>query len=131
MSVEQNEALLRRMCDIVNSTRPYDYRPFVKIWDEFQTSDSLLHLNGKDIPLRRKEEIDKYLLDYAPEPNTIELTYTIEDIFGEEDKVAYRITTIIKQISTGEVQTLVEMGICRFVNGKIAEHWINSVPKQE
>jgi hypothetical protein len=48
---------------------------------------------------------------------------TVHDIFSHEDKVAYRYTLSMTEISSGEAVNVQLLALTRFIDGKMAEEW--------
>jgi len=48
---------------------------------------------------------------------------TLDDIIGEGDKLAIRLTFRYKQVTTGKTLSFSSMSIIKFIEGKMAEEW--------
>ena len=56
---------------------------------------------------------------------------TLEDMIGEGDKLAIRLSIRYEQDSTGKTLNSSTMSFIKFIKGKIAEEWELIVPEQE
>jgi predicted ester cyclase len=126
MSTEQNKAVMHRYIDIHNAK---DIKFLVGKIDEFFTSDYVLHHPGAPDVQRGMASFDQYVQNNIQEMSEIHLT--MDDILGEGDKVAIRLTFRYKQISTGKTMQFSTMSIIKFVEGKMAEEWEVMMPIPE
>lgn len=111
MSVEENKEIARRFIE--------------EVWNEgrLEVADELLATNAinHDWPPGQTQDaagFKRFIADYrARNP---EIRFTIEDMFGEGDQVATRVTIRgVGAIWTG-------IGIIRVENGRIAEQWADT-----
>ena len=120
MSSEENKAIARRLME------EYFTKGDEATWDELVQPDVVVHDVTGD--LRGAAEAKAFYARLrAAFPD---LSGVIEDIFGEGDKVALRITetgtmreSFMGMEPTGKSFTLTAMQICRFSGGKLAEMW--------
>ena len=119
MSAEENKALLRRTYEAVNQGN-------LTAFFELFTPDFVLHNGSMTIQgLEAFKQIEAMLLTALPD-----IHYAVEDIIGEGDKVAVRLTVtgthrgaLMGVPPTGKHTTVTESALSRIVGGKIAEHW--------
>ena len=120
LSSEENKAIARRLME------EYFTKGDEAIWDELAQPDVVVH--GVTGDLRGAAEAKAF---YARLRAVFpDLGATIDDIFGEGDKVALRITetgtmrgSFMGMEPTGKSFTLAAIQVCRFSGGKLAELW--------
>ena len=123
MSIEDNKALARRAIEEIMNQRN------LAVFDELHSPDYVCHIISRTI---QGPEPFKQLLSmvFTAFPD---LHYTIEDLFGEGDRVVVRYTSrgthkgdLMGIPPTGKQVTVTGTDIMRVANGKILEEWINS-----
>ncbi len=122
MSVEQNKDILRRAADAFNNAEDRSG------WIDIHDPSVIAHgLGPQPLDLAGVEQFYAGLWDAFPD-----LRITIEDMVGEADRVAWRLTVKgtheaeFKGVSaTGNEVTFSAQYIFRFRNGKIVERWTN------
>ena len=122
MSVEQNKAILRSGAKAFNNAD--DRSGWIDIHDP---SVVAYGLGPQPLDLEGVKQFYSGLWDAFPD-----LRITIEDMVGEEDRVAWRLTVNGTHESefrgvpaTGTEVTFAAQYIFRFRNGKIVERWTN------
>ncbi len=122
MSVEENKAVVRRFFSEFANHRN------LSVADELVSEDFVMHLpNGRE--LNGIESVKQvYIQNGAASPD---ITYEIEDIVAEKDKVAFRITIQGTQMGyyrnlapTGKKITVSRFAIMHLNNGKFLEGWV-------
>ena len=120
MTTEQNKALVRRVFDEI-----FVHGSFEAV-DELLAPDFVTHNapstgDGRADMKATIERVSKGLADAF---------FTIEDIFGEGDRVAVRVTSGARHVgpfmgmpATNKAYTIEEIHIFRIADGKVAEHW--------
>jgi predicted ester cyclase len=124
MSIEQNKSLVRRW---TGACITMDIDSLIKVIDDFYTSDYTLHHPGSP-DLVGIEGIEKYIREFSKDMSNFH--WTIEDIFGEEDKLVARYATRYTQVSTAKQISFSSVSIFHFANGKIAEEWEFFLPEK-
>jgi predicted SnoaL-like aldol condensation-catalyzing enzyme len=111
MSVEQNKAIARRFIeDVWNKGK-------IAAASELLAGDLVNHRADGSVA-KGRESFEKFISDFrAANPG---LAFTVDDMVGEGDKVATRVT--IK--SGGKAWT--GIGIVRIAGGRIAEQWADT-----
>jgi steroid delta-isomerase-like uncharacterized protein len=122
MSLEQNKAILRSGAQAFNNAE--DRSGWIDIHDP---SVVAYGLGPQPLDLEGVKQFYSGLWDAFPD-----LRITIEDMVGEEDRVAWRLTVNGTHESefrgvpaTGTEVTFAAQYIFRFRNGKIVERWTN------
>jgi steroid delta-isomerase-like uncharacterized protein len=122
MSVEQNKAILRSGAQAFNNAE--DRTGWIDIHDP---SVVAYGLGQQPLDLEGVKQFYSGLWDAFPD-----LRIRIEDMVGEEDRVAWRLTVNGTHESefrgvpaTGTEVTFAAQYIFRFSNGKIVERWTN------
>ena len=114
-TVEENKVLLKRLVE-----EAYNQRT-LGVLDEIMAPDYVMHTNGITYenvgPEGVKINITENLQLYP------DFKVTIEDMFGEGDRVALRWIFQGTHTQFGKQVTLAGIYICRFAEGKIAEGW--------
>ena len=123
MSTEENKALARRAVEETMNQRNW------AVFDELHVPDYVCHYASRTI--QGREPFKQYLsmvLTAFPD-----LHFTIEDMFGEGDRVVIRYTyrgthkgDLMGIPPTGKQVAVTGIGIMRVANGKILEEWINN-----
>jgi len=112
--VEKNKAVVRRWTDEAHNKRN------LAVVDEIYTADYRGHmLSGRSI---NKEQGKQMELAFQADFPTHSVT--IDDIFGEGDRVVSR-WTLSATHKSGKPVVLKGVSIARFVNGKISEEWVS------
>lgn len=120
MSVETNKAIVRRMFEEAWN------RGNLAVVDELLAPDAIDHHDpgAPSFATHMKAEIVTYRRAFP------DLHFTIEDMFGEGDKVAARVTvggthtaTFNGVPATGRRFAVEHIHIARIVNGKGVDHW--------
>jgi steroid delta-isomerase-like uncharacterized protein len=121
MAAEENRALIRRFLEEL-----FNQRDMTAI-DRYIAADYVDHVVPPGVPPTRdgfKQFVGGFL-NALPD-----FHYTIEDVIGEGDKVAVRLSAQGTQTgefggipATGKHATWSEMHIGRISNGMITEHW--------
>ena len=121
MSIPANEALVRQYYDEALSTGNLDRL------DELVAEDFVDHEQLLNIPSTRTGLKQKYTLLRTGFPD---LHFVVEDLFGVGEQVAARVTVrgthtaeFMGRPPTGRTFAVTSVGIFRFVEGLIAEHW--------
>ena len=123
MSLEENKALSRRAIEEIMNQRN------LAVFDELHSPDYVCHIISRTIqgPEPFKQLLSMVLTAFP------DLHYTIEDLFGEGDRVVVRYTSrgthkgdLMGIPPTGKQVTVTGTDIMRIVNGKILEEWINN-----
>ena len=121
MSVEQNQAVVRRYCDeVVNEGN-------VAILDELWAKDLINHGLAPGL-IQGVEGVRQLLVRYHTA--FPDLKFTIEDMITEGDKVAIRLTMtgthqgeLLGIAPSGKKVEVTTIAIYRFDSGKIVETW--------
>ena len=110
MSVEENKALVRRFQEIDWS----DWQAFLECVNEdymtYTGSEGRWSARG----LREMKQFSPEFVEQHPTASVL-----VDDIIGEGDKVAIRMTYTEEGGPTANV-----MGFCRIADGKIVEDWL-------
>jgi len=123
MSIDDNKALARRAIEEIMNQRN------LAVFDELHSPDYVCHTLSRTIQGPEPfKQLLSMLLSAVPD-----LHYTIEDLFGEGDRVVVRYTArgthkgdLMGIPPTGKQATGTGTDIIRVANGKILEEWINS-----
>ena len=123
MSIDDNKALARRAIEEIMNQRN------LAVFDELHSPDYVCHTLSRTIQGPEPfKQLLSMLLSAVPD-----LHYTIEDLFGEGDRVVVRYTArgthkgdLMGIPPTGKLVTVTGTDIMRVANGKILEEWINS-----
>jgi predicted SnoaL-like aldol condensation-catalyzing enzyme len=115
MSVERNKAIARRFIE--------------EVWNEgrLEVADELLAPNlvnhqAADGPTTGRDAFKQFVAQFrAAYPR---VRFTIDDMVGEGDKVATRVT--IRSGASGEAESWAGIGIIRIADGLIAEQWADT-----
>lgn len=120
LSVEENKTIANRTVEAINAGDFSSLKNLI-------TSDAADHAVPPGIPPTREGAIQFLTMFRAAFPD---LHYTIEDIFGEGDRVVQRtIATgtmkgnFLGMPATGKRASWTEIHIVRLKDGKIVEHW--------
>lgn len=118
MTIEENKALIRRFISEVFE------RGHLEAVDELVADDFIGHTwgNASKNGLRlAMERVAKGLADAV---------FSIDDLIGEDDRVAVRLTASARQVgefmgmpASGRTYTIGEIHVFRIRDGKIVEHW--------
>lgn len=118
MTIEENKALIRRFISEVFE------RGHLEAVDELVADDFIGHTwgNASKNGLRlAMERVAKGLADAV---------FSIDDLIGEDDRVAVRLTASGRQVgefmgmpASGRTYTIGEIHVFRIRDGKIVEHW--------
>ena len=121
MSIEENKALVRKVIGEIWTVHK------LTLVDEVITADYIFHGTG-GLKLKGPEDYKgafHFLFDAFPD-----LSFVIEDLIAEDDKVVYRNTVrgthkgnYLGFAPTGKQFTVNEYGIVRMKDGKLAEEW--------
>ncbi len=118
MSVEANKALIHRMYDLGNRRQLNEYI-------ECMAPDCIFHFTDRD--WSRQQEIELWPRWLASFPDIVS---TVEDVIGEGDKVAFRVThrgthkgAFMGIAPTGNKIEMTNTCICRIAAGKVVEGW--------
>ncbi len=122
MSVEQNKAILRSGAEAFNNAQDRSG------WIDIHDPSVIAHgLGPQPLDLGGVQQFYSGLWDAFPD-----LRITIEDMVGEADRVAWRLTVNGRHESefrgvpaTGTEVTFAAQYIFRFRNGKVVERWTN------
>ena len=118
MGIEENKEIVRRFFEGVNRHEP-------ETLTEFCTSDYVGHYTDHDSSAERTKEILIMFLSAFPDFNA-----SLDDLVAEGNKVAFRV--IYRGTHTGDFRgnppsgnkfEMVNSGIFRITNGKLAELW--------
>ena len=100
------------------------------IVDEIFTPDYVCHLQGGSVSLDRKAHKKTLETFYAAFPD---YHHRIEDLIAEGDKVVLRVSDLATHNrdfrglpATGKEISISAVYICRFVEGRIAEAWMEA-----
>jgi steroid delta-isomerase-like uncharacterized protein len=124
MTTEQNKALIRKWVEEGWN------KGNLAVVDDVYTLDVIQHDPNSPLPVNSSEALKMYAGSYrAAFPD---LTFTIDDLIGEGDKVLWRFTSTgthqgaLGPIpATGKRGAVTGMVLFRFANGKVAEVWVN------
>jgi predicted ester cyclase len=109
MSVEENKATIRHVWDEVNKGN-------LTVIDEcFADNFVRIAHDGKTMDRQGYKNMSSFILK-----NTHDLRITVDDMVGEGDKVAYRMT--LTGTNSGKQVVFSETYFARFENGKIIEY---------
>ena len=112
--VEKNKAVMRRWTDEAHNKRN------LAVADEIYTADYRGHmLNGDSINKEQGRQMELAFQAEFPRHRV-----TIDDLFGEGDRVVSR-WTMSATHKSGKPVVLRGVSIARFVHGKIAEEWVS------
>ncbi len=121
--IERNKAVLRRFIEEMD-------RGNLDIVDEILTPDYICHLQGGAVTLDREAHKTSLEAFYTAFPD---YHHRIEDLIAEGDKVVLRVTDLATHDldfqglpATGKKISISAMYICRFVDGRIAEAWMEA-----
>lgn len=122
MSIERNKTVARRAFDFWNGA---DLREI----NQFFADDVIIHDPSTPSALGRGGEATRIKLYRTAFPD---LTFSVEDVFGEGDKVVVRWTTRGTHLGdlmgippTGRTQQISGTSVMHFKDGRIAEYWVN------
>jgi steroid delta-isomerase-like uncharacterized protein len=120
MTVDENKALVRRFIDEIFVQGRVD------AVDELLADDFVSHTwrstrDGRGDLRRAMERLSTVLADAR---------FTVEDLIGEDDRVAVRVTAEATQVGelmglppTGKTYRIGEIHIFRIRDGRVVEHW--------
>ena len=118
MGIEENKKLVQRYYELVNLRKHESAY-------QLCSSDMIFHLANNDMSIEQSKILDAMLFTAFPD-----LTFTIEDIIAEGDKVAFRITLkgthlgeFIDHASTGKKIEYTNSNWFKVANGKLIEYW--------
>jgi steroid delta-isomerase-like uncharacterized protein len=121
--LERNKDVLRRFIEELDNGN-------LDIVDEVLTPDYVCHLQGGAVTLDREMHKSSLRAFYAAFPD---YHHRIEDVIAEDDKVVLRVTDLATHDrdfegipATGKKISVSAMYICRLVDGKIAEAWMDA-----
>jgi len=114
--------IMRRWLETWNTR---DASQMDRLADEFTAPDYILHDPNLPNPVRGVAGLKQFVHDVLKDRPDIRIT--VEDLFGEDDKVAIRFTVHGTSVSTGQTTDLPVIAIVRFAEGKAAEAWQHSV----
>lgn len=121
--LEKNKIILRRLIEEMDKGN-------LDIVDEIFAPDYICHLQGGSAILDREAHKKTLETFYAAFPD---YHHRIEDVIAEGDKVVLRVTDLgthsedFRGIpATGNEIDISAVFICRFVDGKIAEAWMEA-----
>jgi|SRR3972149_3984625 len=126
MSVEQNKAVMRRMFELLNLG---DNDLFFKYIDENYADDYIFHGAIYAGFERGPEGMKKCYTHFMSTSTKTDRHYSIEDMFGEGDKVVTRY--IFRYTDAGKSGAGQSINITHFAGGKIADEWDISEPLPE
>jgi steroid delta-isomerase-like uncharacterized protein len=120
MLIEENKAIARRAVEAINAG---DFA----LLESLVTPDGVDHAVPPGMPPTRDSALQFLRMFRAAFPD---LTYTLEDVIAEGDRVVQRTTArgtmrgdFLSMPATGKSATWAEVHIVRFKDGKIVEHW--------
>ena len=123
MSSDRNKSTLKRLIEEMDKGR-------LDIVDEIFTPDYVCHLHGGSVTLDRKAHKKTLETFYQAFPD---YHHRIEELIAEGDTVVLRGVDLATQNrafggwpATGKGISISARYICRFVNGKIAEAWMEA-----
>jgi len=118
-----NKSTLRRLIEEMD-------KGHLDIVDEIFTPDYVCHLQGGSVTLDRKAHKKTLETFYAAFPD---YHHRIEDLIAEGDKVVLRVVDLATHNkdfgglpATGKKISISAMYVCRFMDGKIAEAWMEA-----
>lgn len=118
MSVEENKALVRHIYDLCNPRE-------IALTYEFYAPECVFHTLNGDSTVEQVRDFDSKVLAAFPD-----ISYTIDDMVAEEDKVAYRVRFTATHLGeflgvapTGKKVEMSYMAIFRIVAGRGVEYW--------
>ncbi len=121
MSVEENKAIVKRYLDEAWN------KGNVNILDEVASPNYARYVAGQDKPLDREGQKQRITGFRKAMPD---LHLSIDDLFGEGDRVVFRVTVrgtqqepFMGAAPTGKQITVPAIDIVRIADGKIADHW--------
>jgi predicted SnoaL-like aldol condensation-catalyzing enzyme len=117
MSVEQNKAIARRFIEEVwNEGR-------LEVADDLLARDLINHQAAE--PKRGRDAFKNFIAEFrAANPG---IHFTIDDMLGEGDRVATRVT-ISGGGGSGQSRSWTGIGIVRIADGEIVEQWADTNP---
>jgi len=113
MSVEENKAVVK---EFVERYSKWD----TSVIDELMTSNYVMHNLGAG---REGDKESFKQAQLTQRTNMPDSSTTIEDVFGEGDRVLIRVTVSGKHAPSGKNVTFPRLTIHRLEGGKIAEMW--------
>lgn len=123
MSVEENKAIIRRNLEEFWNQKKYE------VAEELQAPDYTFH-DPAAPPINSAEGYKQFAMMYHTA--FPDLHFTIEDIFGEGDRVCLRWSCtgthegeLMGIPPTGKTVNTLGNDILRIADGKIAEQWVN------
>ncbi len=128
MSLEENEALVRRIYEFSN-------RKDIDGLYSLVTPDYVFHMTNRDLPLEQAKQFEAaFYEEYS------DLNVTVHNMIAEGDMVAVRVTWRGTQKSTGKKLEITNANFIRVENRKWAETWnitdnrmaqqLGAIPKQ-
>jgi predicted ester cyclase len=124
MSAEENKALVRRYIEVVWNKRN------TAALDELLAPNYKRYVSATATPLTREGQRQRVTGFHTAFPD---IHFTIEDLFAEGDRVAFRATfrgthqgpfPILQGMApTGKQVTVSVLDVVRVEHGKFAEHW--------
>jgi predicted ester cyclase len=125
LSVRENEQLVRRFFDAMNSVQGDIAKWKAFDWNSLVTPDYVIHFTNRDMNLKQFIEYNAVLFTSLPDAH-----FTVEDMVASEDKVFARYTLrgTFKNayhgiVPTGKVITVKGASIERIEKGRDAETW--------
>jgi predicted ester cyclase len=118
MSIEENKAVVQRVYDLLNQRK-------ISATYELYAPECIFHMPDGDMSVEQARDFDAMLVAAFPD-----ISFTIEDIIAEGDKVAFRVK--MKGTNTGEFMDSAPTGKkveitnsnwIRVVGGKWVEYW--------
>ena len=121
---ETNKAILRRWIEEGWN------KGNLAVADEVYTANVVQHDSNSPMPVTSAEALKAYVGAYLTA--FPDLNLTIDDLIAEGDKILWRFTSHGTHTGplgpiqpTGKLGSITGMALFRFVNGKIAEVWVN------
>ena len=111
MGTEENKAVIRRFCELVNQQNVAAIRELI-------TPDFITHRTTYDLTRDEWEQEGEWLFANYPD-----YSYVQEHLIAEGDKVAYRETCSGTHAPTGKKVEWINTNIMRIADGKLAECW--------
>ena len=124
MSTETNKATIRRWIEEGWN------KGNLALLEEIYTPNVVQHDPNSPMPVTNAQELKAYVGAY--QTAFPDLTFKIDDLLAEGDKVLWRFTSsgthrgsLGPIPATGKSVTVTGMALFRFVNDKVAEVWVN------
>jgi predicted ester cyclase len=126
MSLEKMKTDILRWNDALNSR---DDARVDQLMDELYAPDYLAHAPGMSADQAGWEGLRQWTHGFIQRSSMIQIV--TDEMIGDGDRLAFRGTATITRAQSGTTVRFTLLSISHFVDGKIAEEWSLSGPREE